>query len=186
MGYAFHDAPSTGFSDQPEGAGTYHKALEVTYIDRRQDLLRFLHHYGASHADAEEITQDVFVRAMAPTRGIPDNLFAWLLTCAKNLAIKRHQRSQRESTMSDVRWRIWETRSADERVDVHGELERRERVAAIRRIVATLDRMEARCLILKSQGLTFREIGEQLDIPLRRASYLVSTALEKVEQSVQE
>lgn len=185
MGYAFQDASSTGFDDQPDGARSYRKALEVTYIHRRQDLLRFLHHYGASHTDAEEITQDVFVRAMAPTRDIPENLFAWLLTCAKNLAIKRHQRSQRESTMSDVRWRIWETRSADQRVDIHGELERREQLASIRRVVATLDRLEAKCLILKSQGLTFREIGERLDIPLRRASYLVTTALEKVEQAVQ-
>lgn len=184
MNRTFPAIASPTFRDSAPVPRSHRDTLEAAYMNRRHDLLRFLRHFGVNPADAEEITQDVFARAIEPSREIPANLFAWLVTCAKNLAIKRHLRDQRESTISDVRWRIWEAKTADGRLDAHRELERRERVKAFKGILATMDPMEARCLILRSQGLTFREIGERLDIPLRRASYLATAALEKVEQAI--
>lgn len=176
--------PTPGIDYPPGHAGTHREVLENTYVNRRHDLLRFLGHYGVNHADAEEITHDVFARAFEPEREMPGNLFAWLLTCARNLARKRFHRARREATQSDARWRVWETRSSWIGTSVHEELERRERIYAVRSALRELNPLEAECLILRSRGMTFREIGERLGIPLRRASYLTTSALEKMDRLV--
>lgn len=96
------------------------ESIEQQYIELHPSLLRFLMGFGVPRHDAEDITHDTFVKSLRrPSFNRVDNLFHWLCTCAKNLAITRHQRSRRELLFSRDHWLQWERTIASPEYDVH-------------------------------------------------------------------
>jgi DNA-directed RNA polymerase specialized sigma24 family protein len=62
------------------------------------------------------------------------------------------------------------------------EKERRTRVA---QALDALTAAEQRCLVQRSQGTPFREIANDLNVPLQRAVYLTSVAIKKVQSQLE-
>jgi RNA polymerase sigma-70 factor, ECF subfamily len=71
--------------------------IEQLYADLRTSLLGFLRkHTGDAHA-AEDLLQDVVMKALAAGRSqatAPDNLTAWLYAVARNAAMDFHRRAR--------------------------------------------------------------------------------------------
>jgi RNA polymerase sigma factor (sigma-70 family) len=157
--------------------------IAETYANRRHELIRFLVSLGVSSCDAEDIAQEAFLRAFSPSPGAeqPRNLFRWLLACAKNLAINHYRRNGRETTISGDSWKRWENALSDSSGDVEQRLHDNERRIRVTQALDALPAAEQQCLLLRSQGAPFREIAAELDVSLRRAVYLTSVAIKKVQ-----
>ena len=82
------------------------QGLEAIFLENREPLLRFLRARGAGD-QADDLVQDVWLRAAASAGGPIANPRAYLFRVANNLMIDNHradtQRSHREHDWSDAR-----------------------------------------------------------------------------------
>ena len=112
-------APATADAIRPgsDSEGLSGAELETLYLIRRPEMIRFLIHYGVDVIEAEDITHEVFLNAFdeSQTQKRPDNLFRWVLVCARNLAIDRHHRAKKETLATKELWKYWEETLVDER-----------------------------------------------------------------------
>jgi RNA polymerase sigma factor (sigma-70 family) len=82
------------------------QGLQAVFLDNQEPLLRFLRARGATD-QAEDLVQEVWIRAAASANGPIANPRAYLFRVANNLMIDHHrtdtQRVQREHHWSDTR-----------------------------------------------------------------------------------
>ena len=93
------------------------------------------------------------------------NLTGWLFRVAHNLALKRRRTMQRRPahcTWDEPQAR----RQADRAATPEAEMIHRERHQRLRRIVAALPDRDRRCLVLRAEGLTYRDIAATVDVSL--------------------
>ncbi|MDR3763683.1 MAG: RNA polymerase sigma factor [Acidobacteriota bacterium] len=186
-GAALPDVRNIAQSSPPEGRSDLHwPHLEALYRIRRPELIRYLMRLGIDWVEAEDLAQEAFLRAFAaPDRKHPDNLFNWALTCAKNLAIDRFRHRRKESLAPATLWKEWEETLIDHAA-VNAEIcmsevdEQRQLAQAI----AQLGAVEQQCLVLRSRGLSFREMASTLGIPMQSAVYTTDVAIRKVQRKL--
>ena len=112
-------------------------------------------------AEAEEVAQDVFLRAGARRRQLraEERFRAWVARIAHRLALNR----RRELRRRRAREREWHRQRP---ATVHGEAEGRLLAADVRRAVEALPEKLRDVLLLSAvEGLDSREIGELLALP---------------------
>ncbi len=160
--------------------------LESIYTNRRHDILRLLLHSGVNVTEAEDVTQQAFLNAYE--RPVPSSvqgsLFSWLVTCARNLAVSRYRRSQREVLAPAERWKEWEERIAHPGRSILAHLEEQQEYAVLTRALNQLSLCQQQCILLRSQGYTFEEMAASLNIPRSNAVYAVGAALKKLQQAL--
>jgi RNA polymerase sigma-70 factor (ECF subfamily) len=121
-------------------------------------------------SEAEDVVQDAFVRLLAhlSAGGDRSNIKSWLFTVAANLCRDRLRRR--------LRWLPWQP-SHERRLLVQPELDRRDPrdvfVAAMRSLSAR-DRL---LLLLKAQGLSYREIAAATGVRDASVGRLLARAL---------
>jgi RNA polymerase sigma-70 factor (ECF subfamily) len=114
---------------------------------------------------AEDVTQEVFLRFYANTETAPqgDDLRPWLLRIAINLSYNTLRTRTRSGARDDEFAR--ETiglAGASESVET--DFERRAEIAEARRALSKIDEPMRSCLILKQQGLSYREIAAAVSV----------------------
>ena len=133
-----------------------------------------LHHravYGAAYSLlrdaglAEDVTQEVFLRLYSNLETVPTGelLRPWLLRVAINLSYN----AARTRTRSDARDDEFAKQSigfegASESVET--DFERRREIEEARRALAKIDEPMRSCLVLKQQGLSYREIAAAVSV----------------------
>jgi RNA polymerase sigma-70 factor, ECF subfamily len=142
----------------------------VALFDQMQDrLLRYLLSTGVPIQDGEEIVQEVFLALFQHLqRGKSRrNLRAWVFQVAHNLAVKRYVAKQRD------RKHTVETGAApdddsfvDRAPNPEDQLVRNQSHARLQSVLRALPEQDRRCLSLRAEGLTYREIGQILDMSL--------------------
>lgn len=170
----------------PEWCGLAPSAVEATYIGKRLELIRVLMSAGSSLAEAEDIVQEVFLRALRRFREkqAPDNLFAWLVACAKHAIVDGYRSRHREVMPSPGEWEALEREISDRCTPGIRTLIDQQHLCSVLQAIDSLDEIERRCLLMWSEGAKFREIAEQLGIPLRTAAYHTNAAIEKLQRRV--
>ncbi len=169
--------------EQQLPAHTYPEKLReeilTLFAVRRPDFIRFLARLGVDAGEAEDITQDAFLRLFDASKEAkhPDRPYEWLLTCVRNLALKRFRRCSREIQVIDDVWKMWERSVGDPSSDPEAEYEARECSRRWRQALASLSPESQQCILLRSEGVTFREIASILGLPMRRVVYLTNMAL---------
>lgn len=159
--------------------------LETLYLIRRPEMIRFLIRFGVDVVEAEDITQEVFLNAFDQPSKRPDNLFHWALACARNLAVNRYHRSQREISAPAERWKRWEATLADGREDQEALVCRKECQLRLVQAFSQLAPVEQQCLVMRSRGVTFREIAATHDLSLQSAVYTTDNAIKKLQRKLQ-
>ncbi len=161
--------------------------LEMTYILRRPDVIRSLVKYGVDFIEAEDITQEVFLRTLdrPAQNNPPDNLFSWLLTCARNIAVDRYRHHRKEVPVPAAVWKQWEKSMADPKADTEATVLEEDRYKHVMEAISKLNEQEQQCLALRSQGSSFREIASVLNISLRQAAYITDVAVDKLRRKLQ-
>lgn len=161
--------------------------LETLYLIRRSEMIRFLVRFGVDLVEAEDIMQEVFLNAFDGTNPQKqrDNLFSWTLRCARNLAITRYRRGKREILAPAEQWKDWERTLTDPSSDPHELADQRECELRMVQATAQLSPIEQQCLLLRSRGVTFREISKALDISMQTAVYTSDIAIKKLQRQLQ-
>lgn len=155
--------------DAMSQAGTASAATKETFLF---DEAFTLHHRTVFRAArsvvqdagiAEDVTQEVFLRLYENMDAINDEemLRPWLIRVAINVA--------RNTVRGNIRANIRDenyVKETDETTDLTAEkeLERRERAKEVHRALSLIKEPLRSCLVLKQQGLSYREIAESLSL----------------------
>lgn len=137
----------------------------------------FLRHYGriygivfrlvGNKADAEDITQQAFLklyyasdRFKSPTD--ETNLVGWLYRVAVNQAYDSLRRQKRHNNWRERLIRLWPQDQAAP--DPARAVERREIQTRVRQILAGMKPRDAKLLLLRHAGLSYKELAAALDV----------------------
>ncbi len=112
---------------------------------------------------AEDVTQEVFLRLYNNLDAIADQemLRPWLIRVALNVARNTVRGNIRANTREENY--VKETDDATE-FTAEKDFERREQVVEVRRALQKIKEPLRSCLILKQQGLSYKEIAETLSL----------------------
>lgn len=146
------------------------------YTDLRTPVLRYLAALGLPIHDGEDILQETFFALYQHlAAGKPrDHIRGWIFRVARNLALKRFSRQDLQlSPIAELT--LEESRFNPEQLAV-----RQQQDAAVRRVVNALPDLDRQCLLLRAEGLRYREIASVLDVSLGSVSLALARALEKL------
>jgi RNA polymerase sigma-70 factor, ECF subfamily len=153
----------------------------VNLFDQLQDrLLRYLLSLGLSASDGEEIIQEAFLALFLHLqRGKPrHNLRAWLFQVSHNLALKQRNTTLRNrQTLIEYDRVVAENVFVDDAPNPEDRLTKNERRDRLLNIWRALPEQDRRCLGLRAEGLTYREIAQVLTMSLGAVSLSLGRSL---------
>jgi RNA polymerase sigma-70 factor (ECF subfamily) len=151
----------------------------------RDRLLRYVISLGLPVQDGEDIVQEVFLALFLHLQQgrSRNNLQAWTFRVAHNQALKRRARIgtpqliDHGSSLADL---VMDPNPSPE--DQIATSQTRRRVLAV---VSALPEQDRRCLILRAEGLRYREIAEVLDISLGGVALSLERCLTRLARAAQ-
>jgi len=131
------------------------------FEEARDDVFRYLLTLGLYPAQAQEATQEVFLRLYATLRKGEDiqNPRAWIFRVAHNLGLKIRTRQHSEEPYNPELGEASSLRETPE-----SELLDRERMTRFHSAVEALSEQQRRCLYLRMEGLRYPEIAATMGI----------------------
>jgi len=155
-------------------------AREATTLfeELRKPLLRYLVCLGLSADEAQDVVQDAFLnlhRSRA-AGGAHENARAWLFSVAHNQARNRQKSYHRRfgAPLEDGALEL-----LDESTPEHAVL-KKEKFRRLASAIRTLTEGERECLLLRAEGLRYREIGEVLEMATSTVADTVDRAVKKL------
>ena len=159
---------------EPRGCTLEDEIVELFDL-LQEPLLRYLASLGLPMADGEEIVQEVFLSLFQHLRRSGDrtNLRGWIFRVAHNLGLKRRSRISRLPT---VAWEwLCDPAPSPEEQFFNSETERR-----VRAVLRALPEQDRRCLMLRAEGLRYREIAGTLAMSLGAVSVSLARSLARM------
>jgi len=146
----------------------------------REPLLRYLSGLGLPMADGEEIVQEVFLSLFQHLRrgGDRTNLRGWVFRVAHNLGLKRRSRTFRPSSVA------WEW-LCDPGPDPEEQFFKSETDRRVRAVMGALPEQDRRCLMLRAEGLRYREIARTLAMSLGAVSMSLARSLARIARAAE-
>jgi len=148
------------------------------FQEMRKPLLRYLVGLGLSTVEAQDIVQDAFLSLHQHLTGDgpQENIRGWLFRVAHNRA-RNHQQSyaRRLGEPLDIALEPISRHASPEQVVLEKEKSRR-----LERAIRGLTGPERECLMLRAEGLRYREIGEVLGVPTSTVADTVERAIKKL------
>lgn len=147
---------------QPRTLSKLQSEVAQLYEESREDVYRYLITLGLHPPQAQEATQDVFLRLYITLRkGEKINSpRGWIFRVAHNLGLKIRTRQNAEAPFdAALDARLAATTPAADR-----ELIERERMLRFHRAIEGLSDQQRRCVFLRLEGLRYPEIGSALGI----------------------
>jgi RNA polymerase sigma-70 factor (ECF subfamily) len=158
--------------------------LVLEHYDREQlPLRRYVGFLGVDRETAREIVQETFLRLHEHLLegGDQTHLRGWLYRVAHNLT--RNAQSAFHSKRTDRLADATPTGDfADESTSAEDELLARERIGRFRRTMQELSPAQRGCLVLRAQGLKYREIAEALNLSVSTVAENVQRGLERLKE----
>jgi RNA polymerase sigma-70 factor (ECF subfamily) len=148
------------------------------YRELRKPLLRYLVCLGLSSDEAQDVVQDAFLalHRHLSSGGSQENIRGWLFRVAHNQARNRQNRYDRNfSAPIDPEADAMRDDATPER-----EALKKEKFRRLARELRLLSPVERECLLLRANGLRYREIGEVLGIPTSTVGDTVERAVKKL------
>lgn len=160
--------------------------VSMHFLELSSPLYRYLSYACRHHGDAEEITQEVFLRlyrALDANERI-ENVRHWTFRVARNLMIDRAKRVKRRAPH--------ECELSNEICDVIRDplptpeetLLSETRDDAVRRAMRELTHLQQRCVALRAEGLMLREIAEILNMDVRRVAEAIQRGVKNIQRTL--
>jgi RNA polymerase sigma-70 factor (ECF subfamily) len=132
------------------------------FEEARDDVYRYLLTIGLHPPQAQEATQEVFLRLYTTLRKGEEiqNPRAWVFRVAHNLGLKIRSRQHSEEPFEPELGAQYASRNNTPETD----LIERERMMRFHDAVSGLSEQQRRCLFLRMEGLRYPEIGSTLGI----------------------
>ena len=114
---------------------------------------------------AEDVTQEVFLKLYQHLGSLKneEHVRPWLLRVASNTALNTI-RSRGRAGSREEEFAAAATVGGSEPVGIEADYERRTEIEEARRALASIKEPTRSCLLLKQQGLSYREIAQTLNI----------------------
>jgi RNA polymerase sigma-70 factor (ECF subfamily) len=151
------------------------------FEEGRGDVYRYLLTLGLSPQQAQEATQEVFLRlyiALEKGEAIR-NMRAWLFRVAHNLGLD--ERRKRQPQALDP---MLERELRDQQRSTELDLIEQERRNQIGEAWKTLSEQQRQCLYLRGEGLRYREIAEAMGISISSVREFLSRAIVRLQRAV--
>jgi RNA polymerase sigma-70 factor, ECF subfamily len=157
---------------------------EVTRIFQalRLPVYYYLLAFLGDAATADDLTQEVFLRLYAHLhRGrAVENVRLWVFRVAHNLAFDERKLHQRLARLDASAWDEVCARLPDPALNPEQCLLERERLERLGAALEWLSAQEQQCLLLRAEGLRYREIGEILGVATSTVGEYLQRALHKL------
>jgi RNA polymerase sigma-70 factor, ECF subfamily len=162
---------------------THEEQVARAFEESREDVYRYLVTLGLPPAQAQEVTQEAFMRLhMALTRGEDiRNLRAWVFKVARNHALDERSKDRLRPLEPEL-----EAVLRDERRSVDMDLIERERMMHLGKVWSGLSSQQRQCLHLRAEGLRYREIAETMQISISSVREFLSRAIARLQKAVYE
>ena len=148
------------------------------FREMRKPLLRYLVCLGLSMDEAQDVVQDAFLglHRHLSAGGSKENIRGWLFRVAHNRARNRQNSYDRRFGASlDPEFDSLLDEATPERVVLE-----KEKFRQMGKAIRALTDCERECLLLRAEGLRYREIGEVLEIPTSTVGDTVDRAIKKL------
>jgi RNA polymerase sigma-70 factor (ECF subfamily) len=156
--------------------------VEKEYEDSRKAIYSYLRRLDVSAAEAQELTQEVYLRlyqTMRKGQSI-ENPRAWLFRTAHNLGLKIRARA-RSFHLSSPDWE--RVTNLMENSPEHRLLER-EKTMRLSAALESLSAQQRNCLYLRSEGLRYREIAEVMGIGSSTVGEFLTRAIRHLSEAL--
>jgi len=151
------------------------------FEEARDDVYRYLISLGLYPPQAQEVTQEVFLRlyqTLCKGEDIRSDR-AWIFKVAHNQGLKvRAKQAQQPPYDPGI-----ELRLSDPGADPERSLLERERLRRLHQALEGLSEQQRRCLDLRMEGLRYPEIGEVLGISASTVSEFLRRAIARLRKS---
>ena len=145
----------------------------------RARLLRYTLNFGLPVEDGEEVVQEVFMSLFQHLQeGKPrENLRGWIFRVAHNLALKRRTAL---SSAGAAGAQEMNSRLADPEPNPEDQLASQQAQQKLLAVFRVLPEADQRCLMLRAEGLRYREISQVLGMSLGAVSISLSRSLARL------
>jgi RNA polymerase sigma-70 factor, ECF subfamily len=163
-----------------EGAATSKLREQVSRLfeEARGDVYRYLLTLGLYPPQAQEATQEVFLRLYATLRKGENigNPRGWIFRVAHNHGLRVRARQDSELPFDPDQ----DFAALTQTSDPEKELVERERWQRFHSAVENLSEQQRRCLLLRMEGLRYPEIGAALGISVSAVGEFLRRAIERL------
>lgn len=152
--------------------------VSLLFEEARGDVYRYLLTLGLYPPQAQEATQEVFLRLYATLRKGEkiQNARAWIFRVAHNHGLRVRAKQDSELPF-DPEINI---PALTEHSNPEKELAERERMLRFHRAIENLSDQQRRCLFLRMEGLRYPEIGAALGISASAVGEFLRRAIERL------
>jgi RNA polymerase sigma-70 factor (ECF subfamily) len=174
-------APASTFA-QGERSLKFEERIVQLFDELRVPVFRYLLCMGVSPEEADEITQETFLRLCKHlyASGPEDNLRGWVFRVARNIALDHYKlRRWTTSTDSDEVSALGGT-TVDPAPNPEQLLLQKERLAKLRGAISTLSHHQLECIHLRLEGFRYREIADILGISVNTVAEYLRRAISKL------
>ncbi len=146
------------------------------YRELRKPLLRYLVGLGLSTEEAQDVVQDAFLSLHKHLAGggSQENIRSWLFRVAHNRA-RNFQQSYARRLGEPLDAGMESNQATPEQVVLE-----KEKFGRLERAIRGLTEPERECLMLRAEGLRYREIGEVLGMATSTVGDTVERAVRKL------
>ncbi|HEY3936941.1 MAG TPA: RNA polymerase sigma factor [Bryobacteraceae bacterium] len=161
----------------------HHQVVLEHYDQEQLSLRRYLVFLGIDGETAQEIVQESFLRLHEHLLhgGDRAHLRAWLYRVAHNLA-RNTQAAFRSSRTGPLEDSLVLGDPVSKAASAEEELLGKERLARFRLAMDRLSAAQRDCLVLRAQGLKYREIAEALQLSVSTVGENVQRGLERLKE----
>lgn len=179
-GHVWPLAPAVSLSEAKvrHGDRSVEDIVVTLYQEMRPSLLVYVYQLMGSTRDAEDVVQVAFLKVFDHLSRDAEilNLRSWLYRVVHNLAVDQvRQRTNQESLIRE--W-LSGRETAPRPRSPEDELIRRQQIEAS---LGRLNDRERHCLMLRADGLSYKEIADVLGISAKSVSVYLARGLKKFE-----
>jgi RNA polymerase sigma-70 factor (ECF subfamily) len=158
--------------------------VAAAYEEFREELYRYLLLLGLSPAQAQETTQDTFLRMYTAQRGGSRirHTRAWIFTVAHNLALNLRQSEQGIHLFDPTS----EVDFASSDPDPEHRAIESQRNLRLRDALASLSDQQRHCLLLRAEGFRYREIADIIGVGTSTVGEFLRRAISRLRKTVYE
>ena len=148
------------------------------FDEHRAGAVRYARTFGLADGVAEDVVQETFLALFVHVSrgGARTNLTGWIFRVTQRLALRQRVRDARVARLA--RWAA--VRPLDAIPNPEEQLASGRRRARLSAAVSALPERERRCLILRAEGVRYRDIARQLDMSLGSVANAIARALARL------
>jgi len=148
----------------------------------RESVYRYLVMVFGNPSEAEEITQEAFLRLLRHLQGgrAVDHVRPWIFRVAHNLAVDMQKGRKYESSLDAESWEECYQSREDPDPNPEVRILQQENAQQLEALLARLSCQQRQCLILRAQGFRYDEIAKILRITASNVAQSLRRGIKKV------